>query len=285
MSELGQLLKKARLEKGITLDDMQETTKIRKRYLEAIEDGNYKILPGNFYVRAFIKSYSECVGLDHNEVLRLYRNVIPASQVESNVEPAPRKRNGIKTTDRWSRRVTTIVLISFFVLIFGLMYYFIEKNKNSGNNNQNTEEQGNRLTSKVSENQISNASASPNLNQAAATPQPTLLIVPPIVKLTSSANGVDYYNISSSQKIDLQISVPITDECWFQIDQTDIATVAKKMVEQGTLNKNMPNRSWTFDHSVSLRLGKASAAQVKVNGIVIPVGDLPNVKNFQFDLV
>ncbi|HEY0827135.1 MAG TPA: helix-turn-helix domain-containing protein, partial [Bacilli bacterium] len=68
MSDLGQLLIKARNEKGLTIEDLQETTKIRKAYLEAIEEGNYKKLPGNFYVRAFIKSYAEAVGLEPDEV-------------------------------------------------------------------------------------------------------------------------------------------------------------------------------------------------------------------------
>ncbi|ODS49649.1 MAG: hypothetical protein A8274_1386, partial [Halanaerobium sp. 4-GBenrich] len=42
--ELGTLLKKARQEKGLTLDDIQERTKIRKKYLEAIEANNFDIL-------------------------------------------------------------------------------------------------------------------------------------------------------------------------------------------------------------------------------------------------
>lgn len=67
MSELGQQLREARLQKGMSLDDVQEMTKIRKRYLEAIEAGDYKVLPGSFYVRAFIKTYAETVGLNPDE--------------------------------------------------------------------------------------------------------------------------------------------------------------------------------------------------------------------------
>lgn len=48
MSELGLQLKEARLQKGMSLDDVQEVTKIRKKYLEAIESGDYKVLPGSF---------------------------------------------------------------------------------------------------------------------------------------------------------------------------------------------------------------------------------------------
>ena len=48
MNEIGEILKEARIEQGYTLDDLQQTTKIQKRYLQAIEDGNVDILPGRF---------------------------------------------------------------------------------------------------------------------------------------------------------------------------------------------------------------------------------------------
>jgi cytoskeletal protein RodZ len=282
LSELGQLLRKARLEKGISLEDMQETTKIRKRYLEAIEDGNYKLLPGNFYVRAFIKSYSESVGLDPNEVLRLYRNVIPASEVETQVEPNHRKRTGIKTNDRWSKRVTTLVFISFLCFIIILMYYFINKNNKITDNTKNTEEIGKRLTNKAVDTIDPNASPKATIKPNTPTPQSTVVKNLAVVKLESSTKGVDYYKIANVTKLELQISV--TENCWIEID--DVSGInSKKMLEQGTLTVSTGIRTWSLEHNVYLRLGKANAAVVKVNGILIPVGDLPNVKNFQFELV
>jgi cytoskeletal protein RodZ len=279
LSELGQLLRNARLEKGISLEDMQETTKIRKRYLEAIEEGNYKILPGNFYVRAFIKSYSESVGLDPNEVLRLYRNVIPAPQVDTKVEPNHRKRSGIKTNDRWSKRITTLVFVSFLVFIIVLVYYFADKNNTTTNNTNNTEEQGTPLTNKAAE--VIDPNATPIVTVEPNTPTPQATNPAAEVKLDSSAKGVDYYKISNAVKLELQISV--TDDCWIEIDQVS-GINSKKMIEQGTIKKGSTMRTWTLEFPIYLRLGKANAAEVKVNGIIIPVGDLPNVKNFHFEL-
>ncbi|PJH64289.1 DUF4115 domain-containing protein, partial [Salmonella enterica subsp. enterica serovar Enteritidis] len=57
------------MEQGYTLDDLQQTTKIQKRYLQAIEDWNTDILPGRFYARAFIKQYADIVGLDGEQLL------------------------------------------------------------------------------------------------------------------------------------------------------------------------------------------------------------------------
>jgi cytoskeletal protein RodZ len=80
LTELGARLKEARTEKGYTLEDLQEITKIQKRYLVGIEEGNYSSMPGSFYVRAFIKQYAEAVGLNANEILEQYRADIPNSQ-------------------------------------------------------------------------------------------------------------------------------------------------------------------------------------------------------------
>ena len=70
VNEIGEILKNARIEKGYTLDDLQQITKIQKRYLQAIEDGNSEILPGRFYTRAFVKQYADIVGLDGEELLQ-----------------------------------------------------------------------------------------------------------------------------------------------------------------------------------------------------------------------
>jgi hypothetical protein len=102
------------------------------------------------------------------------------------------------------------------------------------------------------------------------------------VKLDSSIKGVDYYKISNVTKLELQITV--MDDCWFEIDEVN-GMNSKKMLEQGTLKVSKGIRTWSLEHNVYLRLGKANAAEVKVNGKLIPVGDLPNVKNFQFELV
>ncbi|MCG6183460.1 helix-turn-helix domain-containing protein, partial [Anoxybacillus sp. LAT_26] len=68
MTELGKRLREAREEKNMSLDELQEMTKIQKRYLIGIEEGNYAIMPGTFYVRAFIRQYAEAVGLDPDEL-------------------------------------------------------------------------------------------------------------------------------------------------------------------------------------------------------------------------
>ncbi len=92
VTELGQKLKEAREAKGMTLNQLQEITKIQKRYLAAIEEGKYNVLPGEFYVKAFIKQYAEAVGISKDELATLQGTVQPqAPEQEVKLEKETKK--------------------------------------------------------------------------------------------------------------------------------------------------------------------------------------------------
>lgn len=82
MSELGNRLREARVNKGYTLNTLQQMTKIQKKYLQAIEEGRMDELPGNFYARAFVKQYADMVGLDGDVLLREYESEIDIQNKE-----------------------------------------------------------------------------------------------------------------------------------------------------------------------------------------------------------
>lgn len=122
MSELGQQLREARLQKGMSLDDVQEVTKIRKRYLEAIEAGDYKVLPGSFYVRAFIKTYAEAVGINSDELLEGHKQDVPRTESEATMEPVIQKRASRSTGERNMKWLPTLLMWTFPVLIVVVIY-------------------------------------------------------------------------------------------------------------------------------------------------------------------
>lgn len=132
MSDLGQQLKEARLARGLSLDDVQEVTKIRKRYLEAIEAGDYKVLPGSFYVRAFIKTYAEAVGIDPEELLAEHSQHVPATASEQQtMEPVIQKRRSRVATERNSKWLSTTLIWSFVVLILVVIYLYFSYSGNT----------------------------------------------------------------------------------------------------------------------------------------------------------
>lgn len=127
MTELGNRLKEARLAKGLSLEDLQSITKIQKRYLIGIEEGNYSSMPGNFYVRAFVKQYAEALQLNPDEIFETYKNEIPATHNEDLPEQLSRVKSR-KTVTEGSSKIFDIipkVLIGVFVIgAAGLLYYF-----------------------------------------------------------------------------------------------------------------------------------------------------------------
>jgi len=134
VTELGNRLKEARLAKGLSLDDLQTMTKIQKRYLTGIEEGNYSSMPGDFYVRAFIKQYVEALDLDPEEIFETYKNEIPATHTEE----LPQQLSRVKTHKVLSESNSKVfdilpkILIAIVVIgVASVLYYFITNNVNS----------------------------------------------------------------------------------------------------------------------------------------------------------
>lgn len=130
MMELGVKLKEARESKELTLEDVQRLTKIQKRYLEAIEDGNLSIMPGKFYTRAFIRQYAEAVGLDPEILMDEYKSELPASPDEEyvNVSRTQTHRNG--NTVKSSAFFSFLPKLMVAILIIGILvagWYFYQK--------------------------------------------------------------------------------------------------------------------------------------------------------------
>ena len=83
---LGHYLKKEREKKNISLRDVSRNTRVREHLLEAIEADRYDLLPSPTFVKGFLQSYAKYVGLDPNEIVLRFQNVMKGPQKE---EPSP----------------------------------------------------------------------------------------------------------------------------------------------------------------------------------------------------
>ncbi|SDN30017.1 helix-turn-helix domain-containing protein [Alkalicoccus daliensis] len=149
MSELGTRLQTARMEKGYSLEELQQITKIQKRYLEAIEEGDFSKMPGEFYSRAFVKSYSEAVGLDPNQIFAEHEAELPKPKKSEVQELPPRtSRNKSAPSGRkksaFASLLPTILALFFIVAIVLAVWIFNQDDQTAvpGNNN-NTADVGN----------------------------------------------------------------------------------------------------------------------------------------------
>ena len=73
MATLGQQLKQSREEKGISLQEIAESTHISIRFLQAIENDAYDVLPGGVFNRAFVRKFARQVGFDEEQAVNLYQ--------------------------------------------------------------------------------------------------------------------------------------------------------------------------------------------------------------------
>lgn len=73
MGQLGELLKEARQNKGVSLEEVEEKLRIRKKYLQALEEEDFSIMPPEVYIKGFLRNYAIYLGLDPEEVRNLYR--------------------------------------------------------------------------------------------------------------------------------------------------------------------------------------------------------------------
>ncbi|MEN1969932.1 RodZ domain-containing protein [Lentibacillus sp. N15] len=129
--EIGKRLREARIQKDLSLDTVQETTKIQKRYLLAIEEENFDILPGKFYARAFIKEYATAVGLDPNELLDEFKEEVPQTEEDSTAQytriQRSRRENSTAKSPAFLSFLPTIIVIILVIGIVFVAWYFIKE--------------------------------------------------------------------------------------------------------------------------------------------------------------
>jgi transcriptional regulator with XRE-family HTH domain len=73
MAEIGETLREARMGAGIDVSEIEAQTKIRAKYLRALENEEWGLLPGNTYVKSFLRTYAEALGLDPKLLVEEYK--------------------------------------------------------------------------------------------------------------------------------------------------------------------------------------------------------------------
>lgn len=97
---IGEILRKTREAKDITLDQVAEATKIRVRYLQAIEEENFGVLPGEVYARGFVTAYLKYLGIKDDPQVA---TILQARPKQPEPEVAPAHVEDEKEKERQSR--------------------------------------------------------------------------------------------------------------------------------------------------------------------------------------
>ena len=113
---IGEKLRLAREERGISLRDISEQTRISMRYLEAIETDDYKRLPGGIFNKSFIKSYARYIGYDEREAIEGYANTLREKGETPDENQSIRPKSLVYTDAHSSRSPLLTLLLAIIIL-------------------------------------------------------------------------------------------------------------------------------------------------------------------------
>ncbi len=230
MAGEGVILQKAREEKGWNYHDVEDTTKIRVRYLQALEQEEYNILPGDTYTKGFLRTYSRYLGLNPEEIINLYNLSLhkePGSQDHISLKP-------IQNNTFWVKPAVIIIMALIAVgIVFGITYC------SRIDNSQHTDYTPTPLpTAPVADN-------STGENQKQTQPQPS----------KQSPSPVQYTGIVAE--------LSFKEDCWLNV-KVDGIIVEDGINAAGTTKVLQGTKRIEF-----VSIGNAGGISIKLNGIDI----------------
>ncbi|KRU16645.1 MULTISPECIES: helix-turn-helix domain-containing protein [Bacillus] len=274
MTELGKRLIEAREEKGMSLEDLQTVTKIQKRYLLAIEQGNYDIIPGKFYVRAFIKQYAEAVGLNPEQLFEEFRKDVPSTYNDeisdklSNIKP---QRELPKPASKVLELLPTILIIGGVLVVIAIIYVIVQAvNHDSGQKNNQTAPQKSESKYEVSEDSSlakdqkkkekapsddqEKSSKKDDSSKDSSKDDETVSL-----KAANTEGSTTTYEASGADEMELTISA--TKASWLRVRDE-----SGKVLKMGELKDGESFKTDLSELSqVDIRLGNATGIDIKVN--------------------
>jgi cytoskeleton protein RodZ len=113
---LGEKLRQAREERGISISEVAEQTRISPLYLKSIEKDDYKPLPGGIFNKGFVRSYARYIGFDEEEALSDYAQLMAETEALDEAEPRS-YRPEVLTDDRASHSMAPSIILAAIVLL------------------------------------------------------------------------------------------------------------------------------------------------------------------------
>ena len=140
MPEIGTTLREARMRQRIDISEVEAETKIRAKYLRALEDEEWNLLPGPAYVKSFLRTYADALGLDGRLLVEEYKlRHERLSDIELQPIAPPRvgaRRGGRRGGGRGRRRIPGGAIVA--VVLLGLIAALYALGRDEGDGNSGT---------------------------------------------------------------------------------------------------------------------------------------------------
>ena len=250
MGSLGETLRQARLDRGASLADAERETRVRRKYLEALEAEDYTSLPALVHTRGFIRVYARYLGLDPDGTLDLFG---PARVREERpvLRPATPRLSAARPAS------SRLFMGLAGMLVAGLLFAYLWTQYNSfvdSLSQADREVAGRPLSS----------TPTPSPELVSPTPAPTPQPAPTAASAAAPEGGV-------------VVEARVTDRTWMEV-WTDGVSQLQSTLQGGS------TRSFSANRSIRMRVGNAGGVQVTVNGQSQGLlGDRNQVKEFVWE--
>jgi cytoskeletal protein RodZ len=255
MLELGTSFRKSRESLNLSIDKIAAETRINPRFLEAIENERFDLLPGGIFNRGFIRSYAVRLGLDPEEAIQGYEKLFRAVEAEPVQQETERVRG--KTT-----KIPVYYVALAGLLILVVVFYFLSRHNEPP------------LTAAKPAVSDSPAVAPPAPAPAeipapetipaavlASVPTPEPPPAKPATAQASSPSITPSNTLSNSpSNAAVVIELEVREESWFKLSSDGTDVVSSEVLAPGT------TRRYTAANSMNVSIGNAAGVALRVNG-------------------
>ncbi|MBO8126000.1 MAG: helix-turn-helix domain-containing protein [Firmicutes bacterium] len=299
INRLGERLREERERQGLTLEDICQRTHIRRRYLEALENGDYSIMPGEVYLKGFLRSYGEALGLNGWDLVAEYNKLRAQAEAEDKDvagsqnkreeedrqqgEPAqvrgtmiqnpimlPAKERYLRNKTKQDRR---LIFLSLLVLGAALVYFFLVPNGAQAPGPEQIIEvpETGGGTLKVTETAAGGGveSRAPQVEEATQVPAPVPAASEPVKKQVENvaegedtAKGVSLLEQTNKSQMPVAVGITAKEDCWLEIYQDGELTFTRVL-------KAGESKLVTAEQRIQIRFGNPDGVEVFHNGEVL----------------
>lgn len=255
---LGSWLRSQREARGVSLRDIADSSKISLRYLEALEQDRFDVLPAPVFAKGFLREYARVVGLDPDEAVNLYllsrAEAEPAGEEE--VPSLAASRRSSPSTLGYGLLLALAVVA--FVGVAALLSYYAEQRRASRR-----------------------ATPAPELvatYTAPVRPEPTEIAEPSTVPGSAPTSTVTPEGVVEGVAGPLEITLEFSEDCWVELVVDGSRRASELRAGGETLQVEA-------DRYVLLTLGNSAAVRVEVDGrpYPLPIGPSKVVRDLRIE--
>ena len=254
---IGEVLRLARINQGLSLEELQEKTEIQLHFLEAMEADDFDLLPSTFYARSFLRKYAWAVELDERIVLDAYDSgsMITYEEVDVDEEDlSGRRRSNKKKTSYLPLFYFVLFALSILIFVTYYVWNYIQTQPSSSSANYSVVNSTSSTTS-------SSSSSSSQTSSSSSTTESTITV-------SGEGNRIEARYKTSKETATVQLAVS---------DATSWVSVSGSELEGGvTLSEDNKNAKTTVStkNPVTITLGVVKGVTVTVDNQTIDTSKL-----------